>query len=455
MNRMGIIGSGPIGSAIARLAVAAGYDVLISNSRGPESLTELIDELGPLAQAGTSREAAEFGEVPVLAVPLGAYRNLPIDAFAEKTVLATGNYYPHRDGRIEKLDGLECTTAEYEQSLLPGAVIVKVFNNIVFHHIPALAHSTPRTALPVAALPDQVVVDHESLLERGVRIREVPVVDVDVVSAQSAQALLDLTDDVAARQAGVRVEAPLTALGRQHDPVAAAGECAAQDLLGGLPFRSRWRAGPVERGGGAVDVGGVEEGDAEIQRSADHIIGVLRAGGHTEGGTAQGDLRDPDPTGSEDGVLHGEDPFALPGSKPLTPQYSPRRPRTLIRMDDDAIELAHQMLDMARRGDAQPLLALVDQGAPVDLRGADGNTLLMLAAYHDHPTLVEALASRGADVDLLNDRGQSPLAGAAFKGYTEVARVLLKAGADPDLGEPSGRATAQYFGREDITALLD
>ena len=124
-------------------------------------------------------------------------------------------------------------------------------------------------------------------------------------------------------------------------------------------------------------------------------------------------------------------------------------------MDDDVVELAHQMFDMARQGDAQTLLALLDQGAPADMQDAEGNSMLMLAAYHDHPTLVEALASRGADVDLLNDRGQSPLAGAAFKGYTEVARVLLKAGADPDLGEPSGRATAQYFGREDITALLD
>lgn len=124
-------------------------------------------------------------------------------------------------------------------------------------------------------------------------------------------------------------------------------------------------------------------------------------------------------------------------------------------MDDDVVELAHQMFDMARQGDAVTLLALLDQGAPADMQDAEGNSLLMLAAYHDHPTLVGALASRGADVDLLNDRGQSPLAGAAFKGYTEVARVLLKAGANPDLGEPSARATAQYFGREDITALLD
>lgn len=86
----------------------------------------------------------------VLAVPLTAYRNLPVDAFAGKTILSTGNYYPHRDGRIGELDSLENTTAEYEQSLLPGTVIVKAFNNILAHHIPNLADSTPRTALPVA-----------------------------------------------------------------------------------------------------------------------------------------------------------------------------------------------------------------------------------------------------------------------------------------------------------------
>jgi predicted dinucleotide-binding enzyme len=151
MNRIGIIGSGSIGAAVARLAVAAGYDVLIANSRGPESLTDLIDELGPRLQASDTRTAAQFGDIPVLAVPLAAYPNLPVDAFAGKTVLSTGNYYPHRDGRIGQLDSLESTTAEYEQALLPGAVIVKVFNNILFHHIPNLANSHPRTALPVAS----------------------------------------------------------------------------------------------------------------------------------------------------------------------------------------------------------------------------------------------------------------------------------------------------------------
>ena len=150
MTRIGIIGSGAIGSAIARLAVAAEDEVLIANSRGPESLTALIDELGPLARAGDARAAAEFGDVPVLAVPLSAYPNLPVDALSGKTILSTGNYYPHRDGRIEPLDTLASTTAEHEQALLPGSVVVKAFNNIVSHHIPHLAHSSPRTALPVA-----------------------------------------------------------------------------------------------------------------------------------------------------------------------------------------------------------------------------------------------------------------------------------------------------------------
>lgn len=150
MKRIGIIGSGSIGSAVARLAVAADYDVLIANSRGPESLTDLIDELGPRAQAGDVRAAAEFSDIPLLAVPLAAYPNLPVDAFAGKTILSTGNYYPGRDGRIEQLDTLETTTAEYEQALLPGTAILKAFNNILFSHIPNLAHSHPRTAMAVA-----------------------------------------------------------------------------------------------------------------------------------------------------------------------------------------------------------------------------------------------------------------------------------------------------------------
>ncbi|UYG16761.1 ankyrin repeat domain-containing protein [Brachybacterium huguangmaarense] len=123
--------------------------------------------------------------------------------------------------------------------------------------------------------------------------------------------------------------------------------------------------------------------------------------------------------------------------------------------DDDAVALAHSLFDACRRGDAAGVLPYLDAGAPATMRDADGNSLLMLAAYHDHPELVRALAERGADVDQLNDRGQSPLAGAAFKGYDAVARVLLDAGADPELGTPSGRETAAFFGREAIAAMIE
>ena len=123
--------------------------------------------------------------------------------------------------------------------------------------------------------------------------------------------------------------------------------------------------------------------------------------------------------------------------------------------DEAAIALAHSLLDSARNGDHTPLLSLIDQGAPVDLRDGSGNTPLMLAAYHGHAELVDELVARGADVDLANDRGQSPLAGVAFKGFTEVAQVLLDAGADPDLGAPSALETAKYFERAEIVSLIE
>lgn len=110
----------------------------------------------------------------------------------------------------------------------------------------------------------------------------------------------------------------------------------------------------------------------------------------------------------------------------------------------EAVELAHRMFDLAREGDAG-LLEYVDAGAPADLTDAQGNTLLMLAAYHGHPALVSGLAARGADVDRVNDRGQTPLAGAVFKAEDEVVRVLLTAGADPDAGSPTARAAATMF----------
>ncbi|KWT62810.1 NADP oxidoreductase [Streptomyces albus subsp. albus] len=153
MTTLGIIGSGHIGAAVARLAVAAGMPVVLANSRGPETLARLTGELGPSATAGTAEEAAQAGEVVVTAVPLTAVPGLPASALRGRTVLDTSNYYPRRDGRIIPLDTEELTTGELVRQHLPGARLVKAFNNILAHHIPQLARPTAapdRSALPIA-----------------------------------------------------------------------------------------------------------------------------------------------------------------------------------------------------------------------------------------------------------------------------------------------------------------
>lgn len=132
MTTYGIIGSGHIGSQVARALTALGENVVIANSRGPESLTDLIDELGPLARAATVEEAAEAGEVVVVTVPLRAYREIPAAPLAGKVVIDTNNYYWERDGHIAELDRGEATTAGLLQAHLPESKVVKGFN-----HIPA------------------------------------------------------------------------------------------------------------------------------------------------------------------------------------------------------------------------------------------------------------------------------------------------------------------------------
>src|SRR5690606_1378898 len=137
----------------ARLAVKAGIPVVIANSRGPESLAGLVDELGPLATAGTTDQAAQAGDIAVLVVPLTAHTAIPAPLLADKIILDTSNYYPFRDGRITELDSSEVTTSELVQSHFRNAILVKGFNNMLAHHIPHLARpqgAPDRTALPIA-----------------------------------------------------------------------------------------------------------------------------------------------------------------------------------------------------------------------------------------------------------------------------------------------------------------
>ena len=153
MTTIGLIGSGNIGSTLARLAVAAGHAVVLSNSRGPETLVDLVGELGDGARAGTPQEAATEGEIVVVTVPLRAYREVPVEPLRGKVVIDTNNYYPQRDGHIAELDDESTTVSELLQAHLPESQVVKAFNNIFFGHLAALARPAAdpeRSALAIA-----------------------------------------------------------------------------------------------------------------------------------------------------------------------------------------------------------------------------------------------------------------------------------------------------------------
>lgn len=133
--KIGIIGSGNIGANAARLFVRAGHEVALSNSRGGEGLESLVAELGTGARATTIEEAARFGEVVLIAIPLGKFRTLPADAFYGKIVIDAGNYYPQRDGQIAELDNGQTTSSEMMSAHLKGARLVKGFNTIYYVHL--------------------------------------------------------------------------------------------------------------------------------------------------------------------------------------------------------------------------------------------------------------------------------------------------------------------------------
>ena len=130
MKTIGLIGAGHIGSQLARLAVANGYNVVVSNSRGPETLAALVAELGPKARAATPAEAAAAGDIVVVTIPLKNYRDVPVAPLAGKIVIDTNNYYPQRDGHIPELDNETTTTAELLQAHLPKSKVVKAFNHL-------------------------------------------------------------------------------------------------------------------------------------------------------------------------------------------------------------------------------------------------------------------------------------------------------------------------------------
>jgi ankyrin repeat protein len=123
-------------------------------------------------------------------------------------------------------------------------------------------------------------------------------------------------------------------------------------------------------------------------------------------------------------------------------------------LDAETIAFAHQMFDLARSGASGELGAQVAAGVPANLTNANGDTLLILAAYHNHPATVAALLEHGADPARVNDNGQTALAAAVFRQSAETVRMLLDAGADPAGGSPSAVETAAFFKLPEMSALL-
>ena len=123
-------------------------------------------------------------------------------------------------------------------------------------------------------------------------------------------------------------------------------------------------------------------------------------------------------------------------------------------LDDETIAFAHRMFDLARSGGTEQLAGNVTAGLPANLTNDKGDTLLILAAYHDHAETVSALLEHGADPNRVNDRGQTALAAAVFRQNPETVGVLLAAGADVDGGSPSAIATAEFFELPEMISLL-
>jgi 8-hydroxy-5-deazaflavin:NADPH oxidoreductase len=206
--KIGIIGAGNIGSNVARLFVESGNEVVISNSRGPETLQNLVAELGHRAKAVHIDDAAKFGDVVFVSIPFGKYKQLPAEAFAGKIVIDSNNYYPSRDGNVSEIDQGKITSSELLAAHLRGARVVKAFNTIRSEHLKSqgginLSHEDRRAIFIagddlkakqiVSKLIDQIgfsAIDTGSLREGGKTQEPGSVIYDKTLTAKEAESLL-------------------------------------------------------------------------------------------------------------------------------------------------------------------------------------------------------------------------------------------------------------------------
>ena len=152
MTTIGFIGSGRIGGALAQLAVAAGHDVVLSNSRGPQSLREIAAQLGSRAHAASATEAAA-ADLVIVTIPIRAYRQMPVEPLRGRVVIDTLNYDPARQGALPEIEASDIPPHLLLQAHLPDAYVVKAFSTVFFHHLPQLARQAgapDRSAVPIA-----------------------------------------------------------------------------------------------------------------------------------------------------------------------------------------------------------------------------------------------------------------------------------------------------------------
>ena len=151
--KIGVIGAGFIGRAVAQLALAAGHEVMLSNSRGPQTMSSVLSGIRGV-KVGSAQDAAQFGDVVLVAIPFEHYRSIPAQWLEGKTILDPNNYYPERDGHFPALDRFETTTSRLLAEHFSHSKVVTVFNAIFATDLTehARPHGAPdRRALPVAA----------------------------------------------------------------------------------------------------------------------------------------------------------------------------------------------------------------------------------------------------------------------------------------------------------------